>query len=236
MKILLTLSIILLIQIRIFSQNLDLVVTANGDSIACKIDSVANSSIYFQIKTYGRKWIQSSSALELIKEFKYDCIVEMDYTYNPNASIITGKAKRDIKYLKNKYPTKNYSYQSTDKYSPGLAGVLGLVPGVGHMYAGEPLRGLLFLGGMGASFFIFVGGYALAWTGDNFASIPLFFGGAISVVVFYTWNIIDAVQVAKVKNLVIRDRNISVNLIPQIGIKNQYNPINTFSLSVSFTF
>jgi hypothetical protein len=236
MKILLTLSIIILIQIRVYSQNLDLVVTANGDSIACKIDSVAKSIIYFQIKTYGRKWIQSSSALELIKEFKYDCIVEMDYTYNPNASIITGKAKKNIKYLRNKYPIKDYSYQNTDKYSPALAGVLGLVPGVGHMYAGEPLRGLLFLGGMSASFVAFVGGYALAWSGDSFISYPLFFGGAIGFVIIYAVNIIDAVQVAKIKNLIIRDKNISINLIPKIEIKNQYNPINTFSLSVSFTF
>jgi len=162
--------------------------------------------------------------------------VEKDYNYNPNASIITGKAKRDIKYLKNKYPIKDYSYQNTDKYSPGVAGVLGLVPGVGHMYAGEPIRGLLFLGGMSASFVAFVGGYALAWSGDNFISYPLFFGGAIGVVLIYVCNIIDAVHVAKVKNLVIRDNNISVNLIPKIGIKNQYNPINTFSVSVSFTF
>ena len=162
--------------------------------------------------------------------------MEKDYNYKPNSSIITGKAKKNIKYLMNKYPIKDYSYQKTDKYSPGLAGVLGLMPGVGHMYAGEPVRGLLFLGGMSATFVAFVGGYVLAWNGDNSFSYPLFFGGAIGFVVIYAVSIIDAVQVAKVKNLVIRDNNISVNLIPKIEIKNQYNPINAFSLSVSFTF
>jgi len=236
MKIYLTLGIILFIQIRTYSQNLDLVVTTSGDSIACKIDSVARSAIYFQIRGYGRKWVQTFEAIELTKEFKYDCIVESDYNYKPNSSIIIGKVPKNIKYLKNKYPIKNYSYQKTDKYSPGLAGVLGLVPGVGHMYAGEPIRGLLYLGGMGASFFAFVGGYALAWSGDTFISYPLFFGGAIGVVVIYVCNIIDAVKVAKVKNMIIRDKNISFNIIPKIEIKNQFNPIHTFGLSVSFTF
>jgi len=236
MKILLTLGIILIIQIRAYSQNLDLVVTSGGDSIACKIDSVAKSVIYFQIRGSGGKWVQTFDEIDLIKEFKYDCIVERDYNYKQNSSIITGKAKKDIKYLKNKYPIKNYSYQKTDKYSPGLAGVLGLVPGVGHMYAGEPIRGLLFLGGLSASFVAFVGGYALAWSGEYMISLPLFFGGAIGVMVIYVCNIIDAIQVAKVKNLVIRDKNISINLIPSIRIKNQFNPINTFSVSVNFTF
>jgi hypothetical protein len=236
MKILLTLVIILIIQIRTYSQNLDLVVTSSGDSIACKIDSVAKAVIYFKIRGYGGKWVQTFDAIELTKEFKYDCIVERDYVYKNNSSIITGKAKMNIKYLKGKYSIKNYSYQKTDKYSPAIAGVLALVPGVGHIYAGEPKRGLIFLGGMSASFVIFVSGYALAWNGDTFISYPLFFGGAIGVLVIYVCNFIDAVQVAKVKNLVIRDKNISINLIPQIGIKNQFNPINTFSLSVSFKF
>jgi len=236
MKIYLTLSIIVLIQIRAYSQNLDLVVTTSGDSITCKIDSVARSAIYFQIRGYGRKWVQTFEAIELTKEFKYDCIVESDYNYKPNSSIITCKAKKSIKYLKTKYPINNYSYQKTDKYSPGLAGVLGLVPSVGHMYTGEPFRGLLYLGGMGASFFAFASGYSLSWNGDTFISYPLFFGGAIGGVVFYVYNIIDAVKVAKVKNMVIRDKNISFNIIPKIEIKNQFNPINTFGISMCFTF
>ncbi len=236
MKILLTLVIVLFIQISTYSQNLDLVVTSSGDSIACKIDSVAKSVIYFQIRGYGRKWVQTANALELTNEFKYDCIVEYEYNYKPNSSIITGNAKKNFKYLKLKYPVKDYSYQKTDKYSPVLAGVLGFVPSVGHMYSGEPLRGLLLLGGMGASFSAFVGGYALAWGGDTTISYPLFFGGAIGVVVLYVYNIIDAVKVAKVKNMIMRDKNISFNIIPRIEIKDQFNPINTFGLSVSFTF
>jgi hypothetical protein len=234
MKILLTLGIVLIIQIRTYSQNLDLVVISSGDSIACKIDSVATSVIYFQMRGHQKKWIQTFDLIDSIKAYKYNCIVEGDYSYKPNSSIINGKPIHSIKYLKSKYSIKDYSYQKTDKYSPGLAGVLGLLPSLGHMYAGNPGRGLLFLGGMGASFGAFVGGYALAWSGATGISAPLLIGGAAGLVVCYFWSIIDAVQVAKVKNLVIRDKNISVNIIPQI--KNQYNPINSLSVSVSFTF
>lgn len=47
---------------------------------------------------------------------------------------------------KNQYDVKEYTYQKTDRYSPSAAGILSIIPGLGHCSVGEPLRGFGFFG------------------------------------------------------------------------------------------
>ena len=77
-----------------YSQNLDLIVTASGDSIACKIDSISESTIYIQIKTTGsEKWFQTIYKTENIIQFQYNCIDPLKYNFKNGTSKIIGKAQ-----------------------------------------------------------------------------------------------------------------------------------------------
>lgn len=72
-----------------YSQNLDLVVTSSGDSIACKIDSITESTIYLQIKTPGNvNWIQTSYNKTDIRLIKFDIIDPSKYAFKEGTSII----------------------------------------------------------------------------------------------------------------------------------------------------
>ena len=83
--------LLILLNISSYSQNLDLVVTASGDSIACKIDSITESSIYLQIKTPGNvNWIQTIYIKEDIHFFEYGNIDPSKYSFKEGTSKIAG--------------------------------------------------------------------------------------------------------------------------------------------------
>jgi TM2 domain-containing membrane protein YozV len=59
--------------------------------------------------------------------------------------------------------------KSKDPYKdPLVAGMLALIPGAGHLYCGEPLRGVTYLAGTVAGLFLFVVPGVFIWA----ASIP----------------------------------------------------------------
>ena len=90
MKKLIIILILLSSQHVLFSQNLDLIVTTKGDSIACKIDSIGDSLIYLQLRTqHSRKWVQTLYKVDDLKEYKYDCIETEKYCFKKGTSIIT---------------------------------------------------------------------------------------------------------------------------------------------------
>ena len=59
----------------LFGKKLDLIVTANGDSIACKIDSISADNIHFTAK---KNKVSFTSHVELtaVSEYKYSFIEE----------------------------------------------------------------------------------------------------------------------------------------------------------------
>ena len=109
MKTILILGCVLIITSSAFSQKLDLIVTSNGDSIACQIDSISNSHIYFEMIANGGHTVKTLLEIEKVKEFKEDFIVEKNYTFKPGTSVITG-----IKYSGK---CKSYSKQNLEKAS-----------------------------------------------------------------------------------------------------------------------
>ena len=141
---------------------------------------------------------------------------------------------------KDDYNPKTYTYEKTDRYNPGLAGILAIIPGVGHCYDGEPGRGLLFIGGMAGSFGVFVGGFAIAWSDNMTREIigtAICISGVSGLVFFYVWNIIDAAKVAKIKNMRLRDKNISFKIEPyfESGFQNRLFANNAgLSLKINF--
>ena len=85
--------------------------------------------------------------------------------------------------------------------SPTTARVLGILPGVGHMYAGETGRGLAYLGGTFGV--LLVGGLVLASdctyqvaTADEDCSAGTETAVTVAVLGFYGWSIYDAGRAA----------------------------------------
>ena len=130
-------------------------------------------------------------------------------------------------YSKDKllYNYKSYSYDTNDKYHPIISGVASyIVPGLGQIYCNENRRGYNFLAG-------YCGAIVLMSTGaliqlpeslnpENNNPESVFFmdgslgsimilSGVISAFGIQIWSSIDAVKVAKVKNLSIRNRDSS---------------------------
>ena len=235
MKATINLVVILFFTIYSYSQNLDLVVSTQGDSIVCKIDSITDSHIYFE-RIGNNGGYQQNLPLELLKSYSYNSITKKHYSFKNGIATLKTFDKNSYKYLKMKYSKQLYSPINTDKYSLAGAGFLALIPSFGHFYTGEPLRGLAFIGGMGGSFITMVLGFSAAWDGNDIG-VPFFFIGSLGVVVFYIWNIIDAVQVAKVKNLAIRNNDISLKVLPNFEFSSvAHQPINNFGVRLLLTF
>lgn len=92
MKKLLLTPIFVLIVFNVCSQNLDLIVTQNGDSLACRIDSVTDMNIYFEMKG-NNKWINTNMTLNQVAEYKYDVIDRRKVDFKPGSSFILSKRK-----------------------------------------------------------------------------------------------------------------------------------------------
>jgi hypothetical protein len=125
---------------------------------------------------------------------------------------------------KEKYDFHHYSYQKTDQYRPLISGFASFViPGLGQTFAGEPLRGLAFFGGFTACTLVASVGLLMSvqiiGSGISGETPPrggpaLFVAGAIGMYTVDIWSVIDAVRVAKVNNLAIRDKKLTVGIDP----------------------
>ena len=103
-----------------FSQDLDLIVTTKGDSIACRIDSITKTHIYFEMKSQN-KWAHSHIGLTDVSEYKRSAIDKKKYVFKAGTSIIA--SQKVIKPIKPVKPVKNAV--KTDLFSwPAKVGVL----------------------------------------------------------------------------------------------------------------
>lgn len=92
MKKILILGCLLFVICYTYGKNLDLIVTTDGDSIACNILEVNDSEIIFKMEVFGRKNVKTTISREKIIEFKYDIIQKDLYGFKPGTSYIAGKA------------------------------------------------------------------------------------------------------------------------------------------------
>lgn len=111
--------IVLFLSLHIFcySQNLDLIITTEKDSIACKILKVNDSDIIFMVKSLGHKNVKSVLDREKIIEFKYDVIQEEMYFFKPGTSYIIGKAYHISPGTSYPVTSKTYSLESLQNAS-----------------------------------------------------------------------------------------------------------------------
>ena len=150
--------------------------------------------------------------------------------------ISKAESNESYRTLKSKYNYKNYVYDSHDRYNPFLSGIASaLLPGAGQFITGEPGRGMLYLGGIGVSAMTFLVGYSMVWNGDSKAGLVLLTGFA-GFFTFYFANIVNAVRIAKVKNLALANKMAAVRIRPQVKFRNCRQPIDTFGLTLQWSF
>ncbi|MCK4879014.1 MAG: hypothetical protein KAS82_00090 [Bacteroidales bacterium] len=70
-----------------YSQELDLIVFTKGDSIACRIDSITGTHIYYEMKFQG-VWIQTHSSRSDVLEYKQDAVNRKEFVFKPGSTII----------------------------------------------------------------------------------------------------------------------------------------------------
>lgn len=147
-----------------------------------------------------------------------------------------------LKYkdLKTMYNYKEYTESLYDRYSPGWSGFASLVmPGLGQMTCGETGRGFAWLGGTIGCYMIAGIGSSIAMgsmphyhedysfdemeenPGASTAGMLIAYAGAIGAMALEIASIVDAVRVAKVKNMYEQDlRNqysFDISLHPSIN-------------------
>ena len=83
MKKVFLLLICMFIVMSAFSQNYDLIVKSDGDSIPCQIDSITNSRLYFTLKHRGH-WTQTFINSNQITEYKYNVLPKKSVKYLVN--------------------------------------------------------------------------------------------------------------------------------------------------------
>ncbi|MBI9053365.1 MAG: hypothetical protein JEY96_06075 [Bacteroidales bacterium] len=79
--------VLILYAFNLNAQNYDLIVKANGDSIACQIDSITDSKVYFEMK-YNNNWIHTVIDKYEIIEYKYDVVNKKLAVFKSGSSYI----------------------------------------------------------------------------------------------------------------------------------------------------
>ena len=160
-----------------------------------------------------------------------------------SAQVAPGMKYRDLKDI---YNARDYVKSSNDPYASGLYGLASaVVPGLGQIISGEVGRGIGVIAGDAAfgvaatvcvyKFLDYVekdanGNYIKGDDGlfvvtDESAAKKWglgLIGLSVGNMVYWVWNICDAVKVAKVKNMYFQDLNggraVEINMYPSVDI------------------
>lgn len=142
-------------------------------------------------------------------------------------AMLTGIAQAQspsVKELKEQFNTRLYVRHPDDPYSPFLAGAASyLIPGLGQMVCGETQRGLLFAGGVVGSGFVAFGGFAMAVNSNLPArrgyGVAVGVAGVMGIYGLYIYSIVDAVKLAKLKNMYYQrrmDKSVQLSVSPDL--------------------
>lgn len=170
--------------------------------------------------------------------------------------MVSSASAQKIRYrdAKTIYANQNIEYE---KYSPIAAGALNFIfVGAGHIYVGEPLRGLCFFAGQTASFACGIVGLVMMMsepmyepnspnynnhnTNNLIKAQTLLILGVSTSLLNQVFSIIDVVHVAKVKNFAYnKQSSVSLQAKPFIeyasyGAKNSKQPALGLSFCLNF--
>lgn len=213
------------------------VVTAVGpDTISYKLYDESNGVVYTIMKgeVVLIKYENGRNEVISARSSSYDPLLYG--TREPVAGIRPGMKYRELKHL---YDHKEYVRGLVQHHNPAGAGVASyFIPGLGQMICGEGWRGVAFLGGSIASYTLMVAG---AYHVDSDALDAFIWTGLAGMFTAQIWSIVDAVRVAKVKNMYERDLMrtyaIDVDLYPSVNCIRYgtgYQPTAGLTLAMKF--
>lgn len=240
----------------------DIITTKDGSDIQARILEVTNSEVKYKrfSNLEGPTFTISKSDILIVRYengenevFKEsDNVQQNQYNqrnyqqaprrgyYNPNgmntdAEIWEGMRYREYSSL---YDARYYITQPGDPYSPTWCGVASIIPGLGQAIAGEWGRAAgFFLSCLGLESLYIV---ALSEYETTLATLASLCHLAVNI-----WSIVNAVNVAKIKNMYWQDINTqrySFNLnveplltcTPAAGTANNMQPVAGLSVKLSF--
>lgn len=191
---------------------------------------------------------------EILMEDTSDFATEYSTEINDFPMELSYKEKFNI------YHPSPYRSQRNDPYIPALAGIASyFIPGLGQIYSGETGRGFAFMGGAFGSYMVASAGIMISalnapnlhetqfdsyyTNGNRFWQITgagLATAGITAALGIHIWNIVDAVQVAKVNNMYFQDKRknqLSLQVKPFIGTNSNLPQNNKHAgLTFSLTF
>jgi hypothetical protein len=188
----------------------DVVLLKNGSIIrGTIIEQIPNQNLKIKTKD-GSVFVYKISEVEkMTKEQIANAsgnIGNNNYSGNQNVNIVIPSYKQ----IKMNYNPHMYISQPGDPYNPTVSGLCSwVIPGLGQMLSGETGRGLGFLGGyIGCSILTGVGSgivTASYYDGGIAAGSLIMIVGIIGMATVDIWSIVDAVHVAKVKDMYVGD-------------------------------
>lgn len=182
----------------------DVITTKDGADIQAKILEITQTEVKYkkQSNPEGPTYTINKSDVLIIrynngeKDIFKDAPEKNDYKPNTNKPIVEGMRFSEYKDL---YDRKMYVHQPGDPYNPGVAGVLSfLIPGLGQGIDDEWGRGIIFTLG-----YVGIGALACA-VYDEHDPTPSIIVSSLAIVL-NIWNIADAINVAKIKNMYNQD-------------------------------
>lgn len=178
-----------------------------------------------------------------------EIVIKKNNTPKPriSAAVTEGMRYRDFDDL---YNYRKYKPQPDDPYNPTLAGVASfLIPGLGQGLCDEWGRGLAFFAGHALFALCFCNSEAIGTAFDNFEAgeasgrnISTLATGIALWLAYDIWNTVDAIHVAKIKNLYYQDLKgrqayIQMNVSPcltYVRTPDTNAPVMGLSLNIGF--
>ncbi|MFZ4724033.1 MAG: hypothetical protein ACOYMD_01160 [Paludibacter sp.] len=162
--------------------------------------------------------------------------------------LVSNADSQSYKLNKYKYDYHHYIPDYGDPYNPAISGVCSFfVPGLGQMFSGEVGRGFGFLGAYAGCAVLYGVGAAQVtssmynYNGTSTSGVGTMLLGAGGMLAVGIWSIVDAVHVAKVNNMYIRDLRKTSTLNFEVGpyaetltINNQVTTPVGLSMRINF--
>lgn len=231
----------------------DVITTKEGDDIQAKILEVTTTEVKYKKYTNleGPIYVLSKSDVLIIRYENGEKDVFKDSpqsgSYKPNTTHQLSEGMSYSQY-KNYYDKSYYISQPGDPYSPGWAGVASFfIPGLGQGVAGEWGRAAWMISTNIALSVVTALSYNSFYNYITYKNRPfpfVFFASLAGRLAFDIWTIVDAVKVAKIKNMYnqdirgLRTAQLDFSLSPFIAttpdLENGSNAVTGLSLTFSF--
>lgn len=236
----------------VVAQAQDLITTKNGEDIQAKVLEVSSTEIKYKkfSNLDGPTFVINKNEVLMVRyeNGEKDIFAEETSCLNTSGEIYDGMPYKELKAI---YDPHYYLPEVGDPYSRGWAGVASFfIPGLGQAICGEWARGLCFFAGnVGLSVLFLttaqIGGSnfdaAKRQGGEGFSAFAVCI--ALGAAALDVWSIVDAVQVAKVKNMYYQDlrkkrASTDIKLEPFLTYTPtnslRYQPAAGLALKVSF--